>query len=98
MSEDFPGNALLIFEVKDARKLGAIFDQRFLRVSCFTVHEADGADQLFPGLAMRASVLAGIDGGEFPLLLARERLDGLPQIRGEGFQFVWCPLGSAGLP
>ena len=98
MSEDFADNALLIFQAEHARKLGAIFDQRFLRVGCFTVKEAHRADQLFPGLAMRAAVLSGIDSGEFPFLLARKRLDSLRQIRGQGFQFLRCALGSARLP
>ena len=37
----------------------------------------DETDQLIPGLAMRVAVLAGVNGGEFPLFLAGERRNGL---------------------
>jgi len=44
------------------------------------MNKADEADQLIPGLAMRVSVFAGINGGKLPLIFSGKRLDGMVKL------------------
>src|SRR5438309_6312927 len=98
MRNNFAGNAFVIFMSGVVSEVGAIFDQGFLGVGCFAVNETDETNQLIPRLAMNVSVLASVDGGEFPFLLPGKRLDGSRQVGSKRFLFVWRPLQIAGLP
>src|SRR5258708_1556406 len=98
MGEDFTGNALLILEHMFTRKLRAEFEERFLGVGGFAMNAADEANQLVPRLAVRVTVLAGVNGGELPLVFSRKRIDSLGQVGGEGFQLIGRALSRAGLP
>ena len=88
MAEDFTSDALLIFKSILSGKLRPVLDEGFQRVGGFAVNEADEADQLVPGLAMRVAVFGGVNGRELPFLFPGEGLDGLRQVGGECFQFV----------
>ena len=69
MAEDFARDALLIFERMFRRKLWAVLDEGFLGVGGFAVNQADEADQLIPGLAMRVPIFPSVNRGELPLFL-----------------------------
>ena len=88
MGEDFASDAFLILARDVARKMRAMFDERFLRLCRFAVYETDKADQLIPRLAVRVAVLSGINCRELPLFFPGKRFDGLPQTGGENLQFL----------
>src|SRR5882724_5062375 len=96
--EDFASDALLILECMFMGKLRAEFEEGLLRVGSFAMNETDEAGELVPGLAMRAAIFAGVNGGELPLIFSRKGLDGLGQVSGEGFQFIGRTLRCTGLP
>ena len=98
MGEDFASDALLIFVRRITRELRSVLDERFLRVGGFAMNEADEADQLIPGPAMRVSVFAGVNGGKLPLIFSGKRLDGMSQAGGERFQLVGWARRRSGLP
>src|SRR6266566_6544406 len=56
------------------------------------------ADELVPRLPVHIAVLAGINGGEFPLVLAGKRFNRLGESGCESFYFFRRVLRSAGLP
>src|SRR5258708_31671609 len=98
MGEDFTGNALLILEHMFTRKLWAEVEERFLGAGGFAVNAAYEANQLGPRLAVRVTVLAGVNGSELPLFFSGKRIDSLGQACSEGFQLIGRALRGAGLP
>src|SRR5438552_522578 len=98
MDEDFASDAFLILKRMFMRKLRAEFEERFLGVGGFAMNAADEANQLVPGLAVRFTVLAGVNGGELPLFFSGKWFDSLGQVGGEALQLVGRALSRAGLP
>src|SRR5260370_13686825 len=97
MDGDFARNVFLILKRMFIRKLRAEFEERFPGVGSFAMNAADEANQLVPGLAVRVTILAGVNSGELPLVFSRKRIDSLGQAGSEGFQLIWRAFSRAGL-
>src|SRR4029077_19070543 len=73
MTQDFGGNALLIFQRRMARDFRAEFDKGFLRVGSLSMNAAHKADQLVPRLAVDISIFSCVNGSQLPLIFAGKR-------------------------
>src|ERR1700722_181883 len=80
--EDFAGDTLLFFDGGRTVALGAVFDERFLRVCGFAMNQPHGANELIPGLAVHVTIFAGVHRGEFPFVIAGKRFDCLNNSSG----------------
>src|SRR6266478_1599836 len=75
MTQDFGGNALLIFQRRMARDFRAEFDKGFLCVGSLSMNAAHKADQLVPRLAVDVSIFSGVNSGQLPFVFSGKRLD-----------------------
>src|SRR5262249_36947017 len=83
MPKDFSGDVLLILCHCDTGSFRAVFHERFLRVRGLAMNEPHETNQLIPRLAMHVAIPTGINGGQFPFVLAGQRINGLRKSSGE---------------
>src|SRR4029077_16363351 len=79
-------------------RLGAIVDERFLGIRGLLMRLPYGVDQLFPGLPVHATVPAGVNRCELPLVFSGERVDRLGKSGCQSLHFSRLTLRITGLP